>query len=432
MNDGFDRRPDDGLSQTLHHFLTDITVSGPLGVAVSGGSDSTGLLIALNQVNRALASPRTLVALTVDHRLRAASAAEAAQVKDLCLRLGLAHETLAWDGPKPATGLQAAARAARYRLMAEAAERLGLIGVVTGHTADDQAETIAMRRQRSADDDAAGLAGIPPATLFEGRLWVLRPLLETRRDEIRLWLTRSGQGWIDDPSNVDRRFERVRMRQQLAGGEAMAVADVAGNRKARAAAVADLINSSATRQADGCYRLACGQSQFDTLAATVEAMAGLVGGRRRAMDRGARELLTDFVMSAAPSPRTLGRVVMKRNNGAIILHREHRDLPVMDLAPGQTGDWDGRFRISNRDAGSPLLVCAGPMTGVLPEIQRSDAQGIERFSADGASKGGFAIEPLCGRASRVLPVFELEVAQALANLAGARPFSACPWASALN
>lgn len=432
MNDGFDRRPDNSLPKTLHDFLTDISVPGPLGVAVSGGSDSTGLLLALNQVNRALASPRTLVALTVDHRLRAASAAEAAEVKDLCLRLGINHDTLAWDEPKPATGLQAAARAARYRLMADAAERLGLIGVVTGHTADDQSETIAMRRQRSSDDAAAGLAGIPPATLFDSRLWVLRPLLETRRDAIRLWLTGSGQGWVEDPSNADRRFERVRMRQHLLDAEAMTVGDIGGMRRARAAAVAELIESSATWQEDGCYRLDCDPAQFDTLIATLEAMAGLVGGRARAMDRGARAQLKDFVSCEAPSPRTLGRVVMKRTGNVIIMHRESRDLPLLDLAPGQTADWDGRFRISNQDAGRPLLVRAGSMTGKLPEMQRRDGDGIERFGLADASGGGFSIEPLCGRASRVQPVFELEVAQALAKLAGARPFPACPWAFAIN
>ncbi|PWV95506.1 tRNA(Ile)-lysidine synthase [Hoeflea marina] len=371
--------------------------------------------------------------LTVDHGLRAASAAEAAGVGVLCLRFGLAHETLAWTGPKPATGLQAAAREARYRLMEAAADRLGLVGVATGHTADDQAETVAMRRLRSADAAAAGLAGIPPATLFDGRLWVLRPLLATRRDTIRQWLTRAGQGWIDDPSNADSRFERVRMRRQLSDGVAPAdAADIAGARLAQADAVAALIEAAGTRLADGRFRLEPGQAPAAVVLAAAEAMIGLAGGRRRAMDRAGRALLADFILGGTTGACTLGRAVMTRSGGALILQRERRDLPEISVAPLESCDWDGRFRITNRDARTPLLVRAGPTPGLLPVVLRQGDGSGDPAAATGLSGAGFDVEPLCGRASRLLPVFELPVARSLANLAGARPFPDCPWASALN
>ena len=200
------------LPQCLSEFLAGLTDHRPLGVAVSGGSDSLGLLFGL----AALVPAVKLVALTVDHGLRPGSADEARWVKSRCRRLGIRHETLKWDSGQPATGLQAAARAARYRLMAEASARLGLSAVLTAHTRDDQSETLVMRRARSASEDAPGLAGIPPATLFEGRMWVLRPLIGLPRSTIRDFLGEKGVAdWIEDPSNSDPRFERVRVRTRF-------------------------------------------------------------------------------------------------------------------------------------------------------------------------------------------------------------------------
>ena len=166
--------------------------------------------------------------MTIDHDLRPNSAAEAQAVARLCAEHGIAHRTLLWSDPKPSTGLPAAAREARYRLLAEAAEVEGIRVVVTGHTADDQAETVLMRQVRDQGDDQArdegahddrGLAGMAPATLYDWRIWIARPLLGTRRAALRAMLERRGIGWIEDPTNVDQRFERPRMRIWLAGGD---------------------------------------------------------------------------------------------------------------------------------------------------------------------------------------------------------------------
>jgi tRNA(Ile)-lysidine synthase len=180
-------------------------------IAVSGGSDSTALLFRTKEK----VSPATrLVAVTVDHALRQESAGEAAAVAALCARREVEHRTLRWDGDKPATGLMAAARLARYALLAKAATDLGGRVVLTGHTADDQAETIAMRMQRG---EGMGLAGIAPFTLHERKVWFARPLLGERRATLRDDLRRRGIGWIDDPSNKNETFERVRVRRDLSG-----------------------------------------------------------------------------------------------------------------------------------------------------------------------------------------------------------------------
>jgi len=191
-------------------FTSDAFLSEPvIVVAVSGGSDSTALLFRTKEK----VSPTTrLVAVTVDHALRPESADEAAGVAALCARHGIEHRIVRWQGDKPATGIQAAARLARYALLADAATDLGGRLVLTGHTADDQAETISMRMQRS---EGLGLAGIAPATLYQRTVWFARPQLHERRAALRAWLHDRGIGWIDDPSNENETFERVRVRREL-------------------------------------------------------------------------------------------------------------------------------------------------------------------------------------------------------------------------
>jgi tRNA(Ile)-lysidine synthase len=182
-------------------------------VAVSGGSDSKGLLLALNEAIEASDPNRfSLAACTVDHALRPESAAEAKGVAAFCASIGVPHLIKRWNGPKPLTGIQAAAREARYRLLADAAERLGAGCIVTGHTSDDQRETILMRMQRAQGPGASGMAS---ATLYDRRIWVLRPFLDLDRASIRAYLATRDVTWFDDPSNAHPTFERVCVRAEL-------------------------------------------------------------------------------------------------------------------------------------------------------------------------------------------------------------------------
>ena len=146
-------------------------------LAVSGGSDSTALLVLAARWAKRLKRPPKITAITIDHGLRPESAREAAAVKRLARRLGVPHRTLRWRGDKPKSGLQEAARIARYRLLAEAAARAGCEHVLTAHTLDDQAETVLAKFLRGAWTE--GLAGISPKLEGQEGGAIVRPLLDT-------------------------------------------------------------------------------------------------------------------------------------------------------------------------------------------------------------------------------------------------------------
>jgi tRNA(Ile)-lysidine synthase len=179
-----------------------------LAIAVSGGADSLALALLAD----AWARPHggLVTALTVDHRLRPGSADEAAQVALWLRRRSIAQATLVRDGPGFAGDVQAEARAARYRLLEGWCEGAGVLHLLTGHHREDQAETVLLRLARGSGLD--GLAGIPAVT--ERRdCRILRPLLAIPRARLAATLEAQGQAWVEDPSNRDPAYARVRLRQ---------------------------------------------------------------------------------------------------------------------------------------------------------------------------------------------------------------------------
>lgn len=180
---------------------------------MSGGPDSLALLVLAHQ---ALAG-RFEVA-TVDHGLRAEAADEAALVAQICARLGIAHRTIRLN-LRGGAAVQERARDARYGALAAWLRERGLAALVTGHHADDQAETLVMRLNRGAG--VRGLAGMRPMAAVPGDsdLPLLRPLLGWRRSELLAVIQCAGLDACDDPSNRDPRFERVRVRAGLAGAD---------------------------------------------------------------------------------------------------------------------------------------------------------------------------------------------------------------------
>jgi tRNA(Ile)-lysidine synthase len=177
-------------------------------LAVSGGPDSTALLIMAAQWARAR-RPKVAVA-TVDHGLRAEARAEAEVVGEHARRRGFDHHVIEWRGEKPKSRLQERARDARYRLLAEHAKKIGADHIVTAHHADDQTETVLFRLLRGSA--VAGLRGMETFAAREG-LTLARPLLGLRKSDLIAYCEENGETFIVDPSNEDPRFARSRLRE---------------------------------------------------------------------------------------------------------------------------------------------------------------------------------------------------------------------------
>ena len=178
-------------------------------IAVSGGPDSLALLLLA-----AVAAPGRIHALTVDHALRPDSADEAAAVAAICAARGIPHTTLCWTGPKPASNIQAAARTARYALMADWCAANGVPALMTAHHADDQAETLLMRLARGSG--VGGLSGIRPGRGLGRGVTLVRPLLGVRKADLLAIVAAAGLTPADDPANRDPRHDRTAARAALA------------------------------------------------------------------------------------------------------------------------------------------------------------------------------------------------------------------------
>ncbi len=181
-----------------------------IGVAVSGGGDSLAmLLVAASSIDRINCQ---IEVATVDHGLRADSGAEAQFVKDICDSIYLKHSILPWEKPDKINNIQNCARLARLRLLTEWANRDEISIILLGHSADDQAETIIMNLIRGSGIE--GLRGMPSFFLNEGIIFA-RPFLSVGRERLRSFLQDHEYSWIEDPSNSDEKFQRVRVRKIL-------------------------------------------------------------------------------------------------------------------------------------------------------------------------------------------------------------------------
>jgi tRNA(Ile)-lysidine synthase len=221
-----------------------------IAVAVSGGPDSLALTLLL--ADWLAARGGRLFAITVDHGLRPESAGEARQVSAwLAGRPRISHHILEWLGPKPKTGIQAAARIARYGLMTDFCRAHGIPHLCLGHHIGDQWETYSMRAARGGTEHGlSGMSGIRP---WRG-VRLLRPLLPVAKSALTAYLEERGQGWIEDASNSNPEFERVRARAKPTPDDpaAIIVMSQTGNiRKRWEANSAALLAQSVTVQAAG-------------------------------------------------------------------------------------------------------------------------------------------------------------------------------------
>ena len=334
-----------------------------LGVAVSGGGDSMALLHLLHMLSTLHGTKLRVV--TVDHGLRPEAAAEAKMVADFCCGLGLRHDVLVWEGWDGTGNLQDAARRARYELMGAWGRSNKIDAIAVGHTADDQAETVLMRLARRSGVD--GLAGMKRRLVMEGMTWV-RPLLSASRAELRAYLTQSKIPWVEDPSNNNDAFERIKARKALEALEPLgitveALSEVADNllevRKALewqtflAARDAIYVNAGAVVVDDHKMRLLPDEIQRRLL---VRAMNWISGEHYPARRKAVFSVLNGLRRGQAG---TAEGCQARRIGGAVWIFREYNAVADIRCAPDAL--WDDRWRLSSSDpaqAGKDIVIRA--------------------------------------------------------------------------
>jgi tRNA(Ile)-lysidine synthase len=318
----------------------DAASRAPVAVAFSGGGDSLALLLAARAFAERCGRP--LCALHVDHRLQAPSAAWADAAERTARQLDARFIRLAWTGDKPRAGLPAAARAARHRLIADAARRLGAPVVLVGHTLDDQLENALMR---GSGVRVGALREWSPSPVWpEGRgVFLCRPLLALRRADLRSWLEAEGLGWIDDPANDDLRQPRVRARRALAERTAAPTID-----EARPAVLPGLWRAEpwggAVLDRQGLLDADPGRA-----VRLLQIAAVCVSGAERLSRPGRAEGLLKRLKSEEQFVASLGGARIEASD-QLILEREAGEAARGGLLPlaieaGTPTVWDGRFEI---------------------------------------------------------------------------------------
>lgn len=339
------------------------------------------------------------IAFTVDHGLREASSREAARVATWAHKHKIPHQTLVWTGRKPATNVQALARAARYRLIAERMRVAGIEFLLTGHTLDDQAETFLLRLARGSGlDGLSGMSPVAPYPLAEfTHLSLARPLLAFSHARLIATLRARKQKWIEDPSNDDDRFARIQIRNLM---PALGEAGVTHERIAAAAAhlhraqraidadVAALIEGGAELSPWGYALMKADSFAAAPREVALRALARLIealGGAEYPPRFEQTELALDWLVApkAGPRGRTLGGCrLARRDDTTVLIAREEAALakeePVLHLEPGQSGLWDRRYLVALsvaasegadvRRLGAPGLKAVGH-SALLPPVE---------------------------------------------------------------
>ncbi len=344
-------------------------------IAVSGGADSLALLHAAARWREAVCPHVTMHVVTVDHGLRAAAFDEARFAAEVSALLNLPHKILKWRGEKPLAGIQNAARSARYSLMRDYAVANGLGAIVTAHTLEDQAETLMMRLARGSGLD--GLAGMAAVSRF-GETEIIRPFLNISKSRLKAFLRSIGEGWIEDPSNQDVRFERVRIRRALAllrkqGFDTRALALSARRlgraRESAALAVSALAASALQVFPEGWARLDMAALKAAPLETAIGVMSRILagfGGGARPARLSKIEALCDMLLKADTGKWTLGGCELRLSGQKLTVMREagRTSGASLVLSPGEALIWDGRFKVKVVGGEQPVRVCALGASGL--------------------------------------------------------------------
>ncbi len=405
------------LSQELApHFSTLIQKDKrPLAVAFSGGGDSTALLSMLLEWIAQNGS-RDVFALIVDHGLRDGSANEAKIAARRARDMGAKVKILSWDGAKPNTAIQERARKARYALLGDACRRLGAVQLFLGHNQDDQAETIYMRIQNQTG--WRGMAGMGARRVSP--LWpelygveVIRPLLDVAREELRNYCTKNHLAYIDDPSNENRKFTRIRVRHTLTEMSEMqqqllqvGMSAQGSLRDEMQALSRFMLKSTEVFDWGGINVNANNLTVYPehTVEEALKYLILPVSGGNQAPSQTQRQNLVKNLTCGNFKGATLGGVqfipkgdtiLLVRDPGAVLGRAEKPMYSPVKLLPQKVTFWDGRFKIETRIS-EVSLVPLMEYKGKLSKLQKQNLKKIPLEAHAGLPcllKGGGVIAP---------------------------------------
>ncbi len=313
----------------------------------------------------------SILAISIDHRLRAESAAEIRQVRRWLKARGIAHLALAWQHDEGKAALQARARAARYALLAQSCRRRGILHLALAHHAGDQAETVLMRLARGGIDGLSGMGAIAS----RNGLRLIRPLLSTEPARLRATLMAAGQGWIEDPSNANSAFERVRWRQAISPGLipplSLAAAEIGRERFRREVELAELL---AEARIDPAGYLTIPLAALRRAPAEIgeRALARflvVIAGADYAPTQESLARLRDS-LARGTSGRTLGGCRLIQKGEHLYVFREPAAaVERVRVRRGQAVRWDNRFDLVAPAAGE--VACLNESGwAALPEAKR--------------------------------------------------------------
>ncbi len=310
-----------------------------LAVAASGGADSTAL--ALLARDWAAGQGGDTICIIIDHGLREGSAPEAALTAARLRERGMAAQVVTLAVPR-GPALQARARAARYDALAAAARAAGRVHLLLGHHAGDQAETVAMRAARGEH----GLEGMP-AWSARSDIVMIRPLLGVLAPDLKAFLREHGMAWVDDPSNADRRFERVRVRQ-----DGSATVAKPGPRQAVDGETVDFLARHAEIRPEGFALVSATSAPLAALSALLRVVGGAAYAPARA---------SVAALAANLRPATLGGVRIapagRFGQGWLLAREPSACAPPIPATPGAW--WDGRFRLAEPGPAETSLGALG-------------------------------------------------------------------------
>lgn len=362
-----------------------------LAIALSGGIDSMALALLARQWVKERGG--RLAALTVDHGLRTESKNEAMRVQMYCRKLNIEHHTLTWHPTaKPASGVQASARDARYRLLAQWCKAHDALHLLTAHHQDDQAETLFFRLGRGSGLD--GLACMSAISFKQG-VRILRPLLEFPKARLEATLQAVNQPWVEDPTNSKQDYTRNYLRQQLRQtGNAEAFCQQASNLAKRLGVIRNHMENqlaSCLTQAVSIYPEGYGTIHMPSFAQlpaeygikALSALLATVGGHEYHLRSEQIQRLYDQIAQGHISRRrTLGglQIVWKEKSGQFYVFREANALGQAVSLPLHTPVlWDGRFILKHAHTtpltgqalgvgGSAMVKNLLPKRNNLPEL----------------------------------------------------------------